>query len=96
MSVGRANRSASGWDSTCRTVLMNDDSGLRGQADRADVVVPAYLPDTDVVRGDLLDYGVEVEWADKHRPALGVLEAAGELDRTLILSRRTMACRFRA
>jgi N-sulfoglucosamine sulfohydrolase len=50
------------------------------------VIVPPYLPDTDLVRGDLLDYAVEVEWADSHiGKALQLLEAAGELDRTLIV-----------
>jgi len=51
-----------------------------------DVKVPAYLPDNDVVRGDLLDYAVEVEWADSHiGRALKLLEASGELENTLVI-----------
>jgi N-sulfoglucosamine sulfohydrolase len=62
------------------------DSGLRAGKRLQDVTVPKYLPDTEVVRGDLLDYAVEVEWADSHiSKALEHLEAAGELDNTLIV-----------
>src|SRR5690625_3490274 len=31
-----------------------------------DVEVPGYLPDTPEVRGDFLDYAVEIEWFDRH------------------------------
>lgn len=62
------------------------DSGLRAGKRPADVVVPAYLPDNDVVRRDLLDYAMEVEWSDElFGRALAVLEAAGELENTLIV-----------
>lgn len=62
------------------------NSGVRLGKRLEDVVVPSYLPDTPVVRGDLLDYSVEVEYADAHvGKALKLLEAAGELDRTLVV-----------
>lgn len=61
-------------------------SGVRLGKRLADVKVPAYLPDVAAVRSDLLDYAVEVEWGDQQiGKALKLLEAAGELDRTLIL-----------
>jgi arylsulfatase A-like enzyme len=61
-------------------------SGLRLGKRLQDVKVPPYLPDTDVVRGDLLDYAVEIEHGDRHLGrALQLLEEAGELDRTLIV-----------
>ncbi|MBA4149818.1 MAG: sulfatase [Verrucomicrobia bacterium] len=61
-------------------------SGVRSGKRLQDAQVPGYLPDTDVVRGDLLDYAVEVEWADSHiGKALQLLEASGELDNTLIV-----------
>lgn len=61
-------------------------SGVRLGKKPEDVIVPSYLPDTPVVRGDLLDYSVEVEYADSHiGKALKLLEAAGELDNTLIV-----------
>lgn len=62
------------------------DSGVRLGKKLADVTVPSYLPDTPVVRGDLADYAIEVEWADAHiGRALAVLEAAGELENTLVV-----------
>jgi arylsulfatase A-like enzyme len=62
------------------------DSGQRSGKKLQDVKVPGYLPDTEIVRGDLLDYAVEVEWADSHiGKALQLLEAAGELENTLIV-----------
>jgi arylsulfatase A-like enzyme len=61
-------------------------SGLRLGKKLADVKVPAYLPDNDVVRGDLLDYSIEVEWGDTQLGrALKVLEDAGELEHTLVV-----------
>jgi arylsulfatase A-like enzyme len=61
-------------------------SGVRLGKRPADVKVPAYLPDVAAVRGDLLDYAIEVEWGDQQvGKALKVLEDAGELDRTLIV-----------
>lgn len=62
------------------------DSGRRAGKRLEDVDVPAYLPDIEVVRSDLLDYAVEVEWGDTQiGKALKVLEASGELDRTLVI-----------
>lgn len=62
------------------------DSGVRAGRDVRQVEVPPYLPADDVVRRDLLDYALEVEWADtQFGRALEVLEQAGELDNTLII-----------
>jgi len=62
------------------------DSGARAGKNLADVKVPAYLPDLSVTRGDLADYAVEVEWADGHiGRVLRSLEAAGELENTLVI-----------
>lgn len=61
-------------------------SGVKQGKRLQDVTVPPFLPDVETVRNDLLDYAVEVEWADSHiGKALQMLEAAGELDRTLIV-----------
>jgi arylsulfatase A-like enzyme len=61
-------------------------SGARFGKRPEDVSVPPYLPDTAAVRHDLLDYAVEVEWADAHiGRAIASLAEAGELDRTLIV-----------
>ncbi len=62
------------------------DSGVQAGRDPAGVPVPPYLPDNDTVRRDLLDYAVEVEWADAQAgKALAVLEAAGQLDNTIVV-----------
>lgn len=48
--------------------------------------VPAFLPDTETVRGDLLDYAVEIEWFDLHlMRMIDHLEEIGELDNTIII-----------
>ena len=48
--------------------------------------VPEFLPDANVIRGDILDYAVEVEWFDKHLSAcLDELERIGELDNTIVI-----------
>ena len=50
------------------------------------VKVPGFLPDTDVVRKDILDYYFEVERFDSDvAKLLATLEANGELDNTLIV-----------
>lgn len=62
------------------------NSGLRAGKHLQDVTVPSYLPDTEIVRGDLLDYAAEVEWADSHiGKALQQLQANGELENTLVV-----------
>jgi len=61
-------------------------SGVRAGKRTADVNVPAYWPDTEEVRSDLLDYALEIEWFDAHLARmLARLEAMGELDRTLVV-----------
>lgn len=51
-----------------------------------DVQVPGFLPDTEEVRGDLLDYAVEIQWYDRHLGRImDYLESIGELDNTIII-----------
>lgn len=48
--------------------------------------VPAFWPDTDSVRIDMLDYAYELEYFDQHlAQMLAELEARGELDNTIVL-----------
>jgi membrane-anchored protein YejM (alkaline phosphatase superfamily) len=62
------------------------DSGTRLGKKLSDAKVPSFLPDTEIVRRDLLDYAIEVEWGDTQiGRALEVLQEAGQLDRTLIV-----------
>jgi uncharacterized sulfatase len=61
-------------------------SGLRAGKSLADVQVPPFLPDTEEVRSDLLDYALEIEWFDQHLARMiALLEERGELDNTLII-----------
>jgi N-sulfoglucosamine sulfohydrolase len=60
--------------------------GRAAGKDPATVDVPGFLPDTPEVRDDLLDYAVEIEWFDGHLGRmLDLLEAAGELEHTLVV-----------
>lgn len=48
--------------------------------------VPAFLPNTDLIRGDVLDYAVEIEWFDGHlMKCIKELERINELDNTIII-----------
>lgn len=52
----------------------------------SDVKVPGFFPDNDVIRGDLLDYAVEIEWFDYHlEQMLEYLEETGELENTIVI-----------
>ncbi len=61
-------------------------SGLKSGKRLEDAVVPPFLPDTPEVRSDILDYCTEIEWFDAQLDRmLKLLEAAGELDNTLVI-----------
>ncbi len=62
-------------------------SGIKkGGKNINDVTVAPFLPDSDIVKTDYLDYAYEIEWFDKHLgKILRTLEQAGELNNTLIL-----------
>ena len=48
--------------------------------------IPAYFPDSDTTRNDLLDYAFEIEYMDKQvAKVLAILEKEGQLENTLIL-----------
>ena len=51
-----------------------------------DARLPGALPDHPEVRGEILDYGLEIEHFDSHLGrALAIIEAAGQLDNTLVI-----------
>ncbi|MGI9552428.1 MAG: sulfatase family protein [Aurantibacter sp.] len=48
--------------------------------------VPEFFPDNDIVRTDMLDYALEIEYFDSHvTKILDFLESKGELDNTLVI-----------
>jgi uncharacterized sulfatase len=62
------------------------DSWKRTNKKLSDVQVPGFFPDHDIVRGDMLDYAVEIEWFDHHLELmLNYLEEIGELENTIII-----------
>jgi N-sulfoglucosamine sulfohydrolase len=63
-----------------------EGSGRRAGKKVADVPLPAYYPDSNLIRNDMLDYAVEVEWFDAHLGRiLDHLETIGELDDTIVV-----------
>ncbi|UZR97108.1 sulfatase family protein [Chondrinema litorale] len=62
------------------------DSWKRNGKSLKDVEVPEFLPDNEVIRRDLLDYAVEIEWFDSQlKRMLDYLEKIGELDNTIVI-----------
>jgi uncharacterized sulfatase len=64
------------------------DKGAGRRAGKsADAVrVPAYWPDVEEVRNDILDYYTEIDWFDRQLGrAIEMLEDRGELDNTIIV-----------
>ncbi|WP_136062216.1 sulfatase family protein [Pontiella sulfatireligans] len=62
------------------------DSWKKAGRNLADAEVPEFYPDNDTIRGDLLDYALEVEWYDTHiGRAIQALEEKGLMDNTLIV-----------
>lgn len=61
-------------------------SGVASGKKLADVRVPPFLPDVEVVRSDLADYLTEIEYFDRQLGlALQQIEKAGEWNNTLIV-----------
>lgn len=62
------------------------DSYIKAKRSLKEVELQEFYPDNDIIRGDLLDYALEVEWFDEQiGRALKILEEHGELDNTLII-----------
>ena len=61
------------------------DSWKRNGKDPALAEVPGFLPDDEIIKGDILDYAVEIEWFDLHLSRiLNYLDSIGELDNTIV------------
>ncbi len=62
------------------------DSWKRNNKKPEDVKVPGFFPDREVIRNDMLDYAVEIEWFDLHlQRMLQYLEEIGELENTIVI-----------
>ena len=63
-----------------------EGAGRKSGKDPAKVSVPPIFPDNDIVRNDLLDYYVEVEYFDKVvGRAIDLVEKRGQLDNTIVV-----------
>ncbi len=61
-------------------------SGLAAGKKTESVTVPEFLPDHPIIRSDILDYAVEIEWFDAHlERMLNMLEERGELENTVVV-----------
>ena len=61
-------------------------TGVKAGKDIDAVRVPAFLPDTEIVRNDILDYLLEIEHFDSHLfQMISFLKEKGELDNTFIV-----------
>ncbi|WP_319501444.1 sulfatase [uncultured Draconibacterium sp.] len=48
--------------------------------------VPEFFPDNGIIRGDMLDYAIEIEWFDLHlQRMLEYLDDIGELENTIVI-----------
>jgi uncharacterized sulfatase len=62
------------------------DSWVRNGKHPESVVVPGFLPDCKEIRGDILDYAIEIDWFDLHLTRmLNYLDSIGVLDNTIVL-----------
>jgi len=62
------------------------DSWKRNGKTLDSVDVPGFLPDDPEIRGDMLDYAVEIEWFELHlTKMLHFLDSIGELDNTIVI-----------
>jgi uncharacterized sulfatase len=62
------------------------DSWKRSGKKTEDALVPGFLPENGIIRGDLLDYAVEIEWFDLHlQRMLDYLKGIGELGNTIVI-----------
>lgn len=61
-------------------------SGLKHGKKLSSVKIPPYLPDSNTIKSDMLDYALEIEWFDKQvGKALKMLEENGLLNNTLVV-----------
>ena len=63
-----------------------DGSGVRAGKTLDEAVVPSFLPNHELIKSDIADYTLEIEWFDKHLgKMIQFLEEKGELENTIIV-----------
>lgn len=63
-----------------------EGSGIKSGKNLADASVPAFLPDVNLVKSDVLDHYLEIEWFDAQLgKMLRFLQEKGELENTIVV-----------
>src|SRR5690606_10094023 len=66
--------------------VYEEGSGLRAGKQLEEGLVPAFLPDHPLIKSDIADYELEIEWFDAHLgKMIRFLKEKGELDNTIIV-----------
>lgn len=61
-------------------------SGTMNGLTKKDIVLPPFLPDTDSIRQDFLDYALEIAWFDQQLARMvQILKDAGEWENTIVV-----------
>lgn len=63
-----------------------EGSGLKSGMNLSDAAVPAFFPDVNLVKSDVLDHYLEIEWFDAQLgKMIDFLREKGELDNTIVV-----------
>lgn len=66
--------------------VYEEGAGVRSGKNNRDAFVPGFLPNDSIVRSDIEDYVLEIEWMDAQlRKMIEFLRQKGELDNTMIV-----------
>ena len=66
--------------------IYEEGSGRKSGKTLAEAIVPSFLPDVELVKSDVLDYNLEIEWFDTQLgKMITFLREKGELDNTIIV-----------
>lgn len=66
--------------------VFEQGSGAKNGLDPSKVIVPGFLPNTELTREDVADYGLEIQWFDSHLgKMLEQLRKIGELENTIVV-----------
>jgi uncharacterized sulfatase len=61
-------------------------SGTMNGLTKKDIILPPFLPDTDSIRQDFLDYALEIAWFDQQLAKMvQILKDAGEWENTIVV-----------
>lgn len=66
--------------------VFEEGSGKKAGKTSDQAAVPSFLPDVPIIRNDILDYSLEIEWYDQHLgKMLSQLAELGKLENTIVI-----------